>query len=134
MFTNKCVRTIHLCCEPKTIVVRFLTAHSLVGLYVRLATQMKRISVSFLVSNKILLLMFWKLICLLAVIQSKVYRLFGWEYRRPERVPPACPYKPAAQKNDDVSVRAHPTFVPLYSSCYSASPNCLLYSAFTGCE
>ncbi|KAL5669181.1 hypothetical protein ACJX0J_021402, partial [Zea mays] len=38
---------------------------------------------------------------LIDLIISKVYRLFGWEYRRPERVPPACPYKPAAQKNDE---------------------------------
>ncbi|CAD6252899.1 unnamed protein product [Miscanthus lutarioriparius] len=36
---------------------------------------------------------------LIDLVISKVYRLFGWEYRRPERVPPACPYKPAAQKN-----------------------------------
>ncbi|KAJ1281691.1 hypothetical protein BS78_04G325300 [Paspalum vaginatum] len=35
------------------------------------------------------------------LILSKVYRLFGWEYRRPQRVPPACPYKPAATKNDE---------------------------------
>ncbi|XP_072967741.1 uncharacterized protein [Typha angustifolia] len=32
-------------------------------------------------------------------IISKVYRLFGWEYRKPVRAPPACPYKPVAQKN-----------------------------------
>ncbi|CAD6252471.1 unnamed protein product [Miscanthus lutarioriparius] len=38
---------------------------------------------------------------LINLIISKVYRLFGWEYRRPERVPPACPFKPAAQKNDE---------------------------------
>ncbi|OAY81122.1 hypothetical protein ACMD2_06752 [Ananas comosus] len=31
--------------------------------------------------------------------RGKIYRLFGWEYRKPERVPPTCPYKPAAQKN-----------------------------------
>lgn len=56
-----------------------------------------------------------ELICILDGIQSKVYQLFGWEYRRPQRVPPACPYKPAAaQKNDEVSVRAHPAFVRLY--------------------
>ncbi|XP_059667585.1 uncharacterized protein LOC132313002 isoform X2 [Cornus florida] len=30
---------------------------------------------------------------------AKVYRLFGWEYRKPEIVPPACPYKPAANKS-----------------------------------
>ncbi|KAK3043059.1 hypothetical protein RJ639_002627, partial [Escallonia herrerae] len=29
---------------------------------------------------------------------GKVYRLFGWEYQKPERTPPACPIKPAANK------------------------------------
>ncbi|KAF3956444.1 hypothetical protein ACB098_09G035200 [Castanea mollissima] len=29
---------------------------------------------------------------------GKVYALFGWEYKKPERAPPACPYKPAATK------------------------------------
>ncbi|WOL13301.1 hypothetical protein Cni_G22070 [Canna indica] len=32
-------------------------------------------------------------------IVGKIYQLFGWEYRKPERVPPACPYKPASNKN-----------------------------------
>ncbi|XP_008776951.1 uncharacterized protein LOC103696982 [Phoenix dactylifera] len=32
-------------------------------------------------------------------ILSKVYRLFGWEYRKPERVPPACPYNPGNKKD-----------------------------------
>ncbi|XP_073112449.1 uncharacterized protein [Elaeis guineensis] len=32
-------------------------------------------------------------------ILGKVYRLFGWEYRKPERVPPACPYKPVNKKD-----------------------------------
>ncbi|CAJ1968538.1 unnamed protein product [Sphenostylis stenocarpa] len=27
-------------------------------------------------------------------IIGKIYRVFGWEYRKPERTPPACPYKP----------------------------------------
>ncbi|XP_014489684.1 uncharacterized protein LOC106752504 isoform X1 [Vigna radiata var. radiata] len=27
-------------------------------------------------------------------IMGKIYRVFGWEYRKPDRVPPACPYKP----------------------------------------
>ncbi|KAM6568834.1 hypothetical protein CsatB_016819 [Cannabis sativa] len=31
-------------------------------------------------------------------IMGKVYRLLGWEYRRPERAPAACPFKPAAKK------------------------------------
>ncbi|KAL6633284.1 hypothetical protein ACP70R_025955 [Stipagrostis hirtigluma subsp. patula] len=42
------------------------------------------------------------------LILSKVYRLFGWEYRRPERVPPACPYKPAAKKNDEGANEPNP--------------------------
>ncbi|KAJ0966656.1 hypothetical protein J5N97_023573 [Dioscorea zingiberensis] len=36
---------------------------------------------------------------LIDFILAKVYGLFGWEYRKPERVPPACPYKPASNKN-----------------------------------
>ncbi|KAL5570933.1 hypothetical protein UlMin_020530 [Ulmus minor] len=28
-------------------------------------------------------------------IMGKVYRLFGWEYRKPNIAPPMCPYKPA---------------------------------------
>ncbi|URE14036.1 hypothetical protein MUK42_12556 [Musa troglodytarum] len=31
-------------------------------------------------------------------IVGKIYWLFGWEYRKPERVPPTCPYKPASKK------------------------------------
>ncbi|XP_075639319.1 uncharacterized protein LOC142611154 [Castanea sativa] len=31
---------------------------------------------------------------------GKVYALFGWEYKKPERAPPACPYKPAATTKD----------------------------------
>ncbi|CAK7343202.1 unnamed protein product [Dovyalis caffra] len=27
---------------------------------------------------------------------GKIYALFGWEYRKPVRAPPACPYKPPA--------------------------------------
>ncbi|XP_020255671.1 uncharacterized protein LOC109832680 [Asparagus officinalis] len=36
---------------------------------------------------------------LLDFILGKVYRLFGWEYRKPARVPPACPYKPTNNQN-----------------------------------
>ncbi|KAL1813228.1 hypothetical protein ACET3Z_023293 [Daucus carota] len=36
-------------------------------------------------------------------IMVKVYRLFGWDYRRPERAPPACPYKPPANKINDTA-------------------------------
>lgn len=39
---------------------------------------------------------------------GKVYRLFGWEYRKPEIAPPACPYKPAAQKDSKVEAEAAP--------------------------
>uniref|UniRef100_A0A803LVN8 Uncharacterized protein n=1 Tax=Chenopodium quinoa TaxID=63459 RepID=A0A803LVN8_CHEQI len=28
------------------------------------------------------------------ILMARVYRLLGWEYRKPERVPPACPFKP----------------------------------------
>ncbi|XP_068648360.1 uncharacterized protein [Aristolochia californica] len=33
------------------------------------------------------------------IILTKVYRLFGWEYLKPERAPPACPYKPIGKKD-----------------------------------
>lgn len=42
---------------------------------------------------------------LLDFILGKVYGLFGWEYRKPDRAPPACPYKPMA-KNDAQEVEA----------------------------
>nr|AFK37573.1 unknown [Lotus japonicus] len=29
-------------------------------------------------------------------LMAKIYRVFGWEYRKPERAPPARPYKPSA--------------------------------------
>ncbi|KAL1566016.1 hypothetical protein AAHA92_01673 [Salvia divinorum] len=32
------------------------------------------------------------------LIMAKVYGLFGWEYRKPARAPPACPIKPSAAK------------------------------------
>ncbi|KAI3795847.1 hypothetical protein L1987_38507 [Smallanthus sonchifolius] len=28
------------------------------------------------------------------IIMARVYRVLGWEYRKPDRAPPACPYKP----------------------------------------
>ncbi|XP_010050728.2 uncharacterized protein LOC104439345 [Eucalyptus grandis] len=34
------------------------------------------------------------------IIMAKVYALFGWEYRKPARTPPACPYKPTAPIKD----------------------------------
>ncbi|XP_062221457.1 uncharacterized protein LOC133920877 [Phragmites australis] len=42
------------------------------------------------------------------LILRKVYQLLGWEYRRPERVPPACPYKPAAKKKDEGASESKP--------------------------
>ncbi|XP_077220755.1 uncharacterized protein LOC143854598 [Tasmannia lanceolata] len=41
---------------------------------------------------------------LIDFILSKVYLLFGWEYRKPERVPPACPFKPAGKKEVQVGL------------------------------
>ncbi|KAF7818676.1 uncharacterized protein G2W53_024131 [Senna tora] len=35
-------------------------------------------------------------------IMGKIYGLFGWEYRKPERAPPACPYKPAARRDSKI--------------------------------
>ncbi|XP_057805342.1 uncharacterized protein LOC131020509 [Salvia miltiorrhiza] len=32
------------------------------------------------------------------LIMAKVYGLFGWEYRKPARAPPACPIRPSAAK------------------------------------
>ncbi|XP_073102120.1 uncharacterized protein [Elaeis guineensis] len=40
-------------------------------------------------------------------ILGKVYRLFGWEYRKPERVPPACPYKPVKEKDTQGGSEKH---------------------------
>ncbi|KAL4191003.1 hypothetical protein AMTRI_Chr07g27420 [Amborella trichopoda] len=37
-------------------------------------------------------------------ILGKIYGLLGWEYRKPERAPPACPYKPQTQKDDQLSL------------------------------
>ncbi|KVI07981.1 hypothetical protein Ccrd_013651 [Cynara cardunculus var. scolymus] len=33
--------------------------------------------------------------------QARVYRILGWEYRKPERAPAACPYKPVANKTNE---------------------------------
>ncbi|GMI79985.1 hypothetical protein like AT5G03460 [Hibiscus trionum] len=43
-------------------------------------------------------------------IMGKIYRLIGWEYRKPERAPPACPYKPAAklEKTSKVTLETEP--------------------------
>ncbi|XP_074311164.1 uncharacterized protein LOC141647030 [Silene latifolia] len=37
------------------------------------------------------------------LLMAKVYRMCGWEYRKPERAPPACPYKPNAPTNSNSS-------------------------------
>lgn len=29
--------------------------------------------------------------------------MLGWEYRKPERAPPACPYKPAAKQDNNTN-------------------------------
>ncbi|XP_020572381.1 uncharacterized protein LOC110019145 [Phalaenopsis equestris] len=47
---------------------------------------------------------------LFSFILAKIYRLFGWEYRKPERVPPACPYRPAANKSAQLT--GDPEVVP----------------------
>ncbi|XP_015573577.1 uncharacterized protein LOC8269284 isoform X2 [Ricinus communis] len=39
-------------------------------------------------------------------IMGKVYALFGWEYRKPERAPPACPYKPSASREESAKAGA----------------------------
>ncbi|KAL0555453.1 hypothetical protein IC582_009398 [Cucumis melo] len=38
------------------------------------------------------------------LIMGKIYGLFGWEYRKPQVVPPACPYRPAAKQNGNVEL------------------------------
>ncbi|KAJ0087783.1 uncharacterized protein LOC116137293 [Pistacia vera] len=35
------------------------------------------------------------------LIMGKIYGMLGWEYRKPERAPPACPYKPAAKQDNN---------------------------------
>ncbi|XP_050887744.1 uncharacterized protein LOC127092897 [Lathyrus oleraceus] len=32
-------------------------------------------------------------------LMGKIYGVFGWEYRKPERAPPACPIKPSNNTN-----------------------------------
>lgn len=41
------------------------------------------------------------LLIYLFFFQGKVYKLFGWNYRKPERAAPACPYKPATGNIND---------------------------------
>ncbi|KAA3455167.1 Polypeptide N-acetylgalactosaminyltransferase 35A [Gossypium australe] len=35
---------------------------------------------------------------------GKIYWLLGWEYRKPERAPAACPYKPPAKTENSSKV------------------------------
>ncbi|XP_027367375.1 uncharacterized protein LOC113873449 isoform X2 [Abrus precatorius] len=42
-------------------------------------------------------------------IMGKIYGLFGWEYRKPERAPPACPYKPTPNRVSKAETDAEPT-------------------------
>ncbi|CAK8543917.1 unnamed protein product [Lathyrus sativus] len=46
-------------------------------------------------------------------VMGKVYRLFGWEFRKPEMVPPACPYKPAAKMESKVETEDVPAVAPV---------------------
>uniref|UniRef100_A0A2N9INM9 Transmembrane protein n=1 Tax=Fagus sylvatica TaxID=28930 RepID=A0A2N9INM9_FAGSY len=39
-------------------------------------------------------------------ILGKVYGLLGWEYRKPVRAPPACPFKPAPKTDSKVGAEA----------------------------
>ncbi|XP_073316952.1 uncharacterized protein [Primulina huaijiensis] len=45
-------------------------------------------------------------------IMAKIYRLFGWEFRKPERAPPACPYNPSANIKANNSVTSEPNLTP----------------------
>ncbi|CAL5194078.1 unnamed protein product [Lathyrus oleraceus] len=46
-------------------------------------------------------------------VMGKVYRLFGWEFRKPEMAPPACPYKPAAKTDSKVETKDVPAVEPV---------------------
>ncbi|KAK5804157.1 Frizzled-6 [Gossypium arboreum] len=37
-------------------------------------------------------------------IMGKIYWLLGWEYRKPERAPATCPYKPPAKTENSSKV------------------------------
>ncbi|CAI0469224.1 unnamed protein product [Linum tenue] len=58
----------------------------------------------FLVPIVNLLPLLFDLIMVRIFTRAKIYAMFGWEYRKPERAPPACPYKPAARKDDGSNV------------------------------
>ncbi|KAL5717023.1 hypothetical protein ACHQM5_010108 [Ranunculus cassubicifolius] len=49
-------------------------------------------------------------------IMKIMYRLFGWEYKKPERVPPACPIKPSSNtltKEPDAATSKTGSSVPV---------------------
>ncbi|OVA06941.1 Rhodanese-like domain [Macleaya cordata] len=46
-------------------------------------------------------------------IIGKIYKLFGWEYKKPERAPPACPYKPVANTDTKVGEESSQTPPPV---------------------
>ncbi|CAH9113886.1 unnamed protein product [Cuscuta epithymum] len=49
-------------------------------------------------------------------IMAKIYRLFGKEYQKPARAPPACPYKPSTTKpNNSVLKDSSVDQEPLHS-------------------
>jgi len=50
------------------------------------------------------------------LLLSKVYRMLGWEYRKPERVPAACPFKPAANKTEGETGESTPLVNPHVAS------------------
>ncbi|CAN7141957.1 uncharacterized protein LOC103847379 [Brassica rapa] len=39
-------------------------------------------------------------------LMAKVYGWLGWEYRKPARVPPACPFKPNDNNSTKVTAEA----------------------------
>ncbi|XP_078427558.1 uncharacterized protein LOC144700051 [Wolffia australiana] len=40
-------------------------------------------------------------------IVGKIYGLLGWEYRKPVRAAPACPFRPAAGKINEGAADVH---------------------------
>ncbi|KAF5192975.1 transmembrane protein [Thalictrum thalictroides] len=38
-------------------------------------------------------------------LMGKLYRVMGWEYKKPERVAPACPYKPPVASSDNMDTK-----------------------------
>ncbi|KAI3746402.1 hypothetical protein L6452_08834 [Arctium lappa] len=58
------------------------------------------------------------------IIMARVYRILGWEYRKPERAPAACPYKPVANKtNENVTGEHNPIAADLAHKALPADSN-----------